>query len=120
MNSCLLVNIPGLAAHRERVSEPRPFDRVAVERMLRKAIGLLESYYPTGALEWLREMRPEIINFLKACEREVDAAVLTEDMRRVRQALRRYVEAHQRAFRIYQSRDTQGELLVTRAVNRDH
>ncbi len=112
MNTGLLANIPGLSAHHEEVPQSHNFDRKAVERLVRDAVGLLESYYPAGALAWLEEIRPEVTHFLKKCEGEIDAAVLTEDMGRVRKTLTRYVEAHRRAFKIYQGRDAQEEHFV--------
>ncbi len=98
----LLSAIPGLSRHQ---SEPvRPvFDLDRAVRLIGEAQELLAGYYPAGALEWLRQMRPDVSAFLKQCERELDAAAAVEDMPVLSRALDRYVEAHRRAFAIYEA-----------------
>ncbi len=110
----LLENCPGLQAHQVEVPEAKPFDREKAYRLVRDAVSLLGSYYPAGALEWLRENRPDVTRFLKETEAELDRAVLDGDMAAFARTLEVYTRSHQRAFRIYEERppvvEAQGEM----------
>lgn len=108
--SGLLSNIPGLAAHQVQVPEVTPeparsdFDREAAFRLVSDAVSLLASFYPAGALEWLRENRPDVIRYLTEAEIALDMAILAEDITQFRVVLEEYVKYHRKAFKIYEER----------------
>lgn len=103
----LMSAIPGLAMHKTTVPDPPPppaFDREKADSLMREAISLLCSFYPVGAMEWLRENRPDAVKHLEESMAEIDAAVLAEDIKAVTAALERYVKFHQRAFELFEQR----------------
>ena len=114
--SGLISNIPGLAAHRVAVPvAASPFDRERAIRLTGDAVSLLSSYYPAGALEWLKENRPDVDRYLREAEQDLDESIEREDLPRFTKALEIYIKRHQRGFEIFNERppvmEVQGELL---------
>lgn len=122
----LLSKIPGLSRHQARdVDQPLPmdvppsrFDRLWADRMMANALAEVDAAYSPGALAWLADNRPDVSAFLREATHEVCNAVLAEDGPRVTTAVERFVEAHKRAFKIFEARpsiievDSQLELLA--------
>lgn len=101
----LLDAIPGLAAHQSEPAGAEPeFDLELAYRLIKEAQGLVGSMYPDGALEWLRQNRPEVVKYLGDAGNEVDAAVLAGDMARFRRSLDLWAVAHRKAFAVYNER----------------
>lgn len=103
--SGLLNAIPGLARHQSTASAPvKDFDLERACRLVDDATALLTNDYPAGALEWLRQNRPDVARYLKECERDLDAVLMAEDMAQLPKVLDRYVDAHRRAFKVFEAR----------------
>ncbi len=98
----LMQSIPGLSKHETVV--PPSLDSRKASRLIREAISLLSSYYPTGALEWIREERPDLYAKLREAERTVDEVAKGDEVGPLRKALDEYVTAHRRAFSAYEGR----------------
>lgn len=102
----LLSAIPGLAMH--QVATPAlvapAFDRERASRLMRDAISLLNSFYPAGAMEWLRLNRPDVSKELEGTMADIDAAVLVEDLPAVTATLDKFVKYHRKAFSIFEGR----------------
>lgn len=97
-------NIPGLSRHRtgqQVQAQASEFDRPRVEKLIADAVDLLNGYYPAGALEWVRNNRPDLADTLRDKARAIDAAVVKEDLPTVRRALTVYVDAHRQAFDLF-------------------
>lgn len=101
----LLDAIPGLATHQaEPVAVIPEFDRQRADSLIRDAYSMASSMYPDGALEWLRENRPDVVRYLEECEAGVDAAVLAGDQAVFEKALGLWSAAHRKAFFIFLER----------------
>ncbi len=118
----LLSAMPGLSVHETIVAvtpvkEPtRSFDLDKAVKLLREGLVLVNSFYPPGALEWLRENRPDIAKQLKADWKDIDLAIKAEDMSKATLAAELCIRHHRKAFDIFLSRppviEVQGELLA--------
>lgn len=101
----LLGNIPGLAAHQIQIPTAKlPFDHEKAVRLVSDAVGLLNSFYPAGALEWIQVNRPDIPRYLKESEAALDQSIENGDQEAFAKALDLYTERHRRAFTIYNER----------------
>lgn len=83
---------------------PTRFDRRWADRLISNALADVDAAYQAGALEWINTNRPDVAGFLRETILEIDAAVTAEDGPRVTTAVERFVEAHKRAFRIFEAR----------------
>jgi len=99
----LLNAIPGLKKHQTETAAPA-FDREKAGRLIRDALSLISSFYPEGALEWLRASRPDITAVLKECSDAIDTAVLTDNSVAFSSALERFIKLHRQAFELYAER----------------
>ena len=114
----LLSAIPGLSAHEMKIPTAPiiPFDRDKAVQILRDGISLINSFYPDGALEWLRENRPDITRQLKADFKAIEQAIMDEDRKKVSGAVEVCIKHHRRAFEIFEVRppviEVQGDLLA--------
>lgn len=112
--SGLSSRIPGLAMHRtEAPARVEESPEAVIERLLRDAIATVGNEHPHGALQWLRERRVDVFDFLRKVEAEVDAAAESKDVDRLRKALQPYLEGYRRAFALFNARpaeDAQGGL----------
>lgn len=108
----LLSKIPGLSRHQAlEIDQPLPmstpptyFDRRWADRLIGNALADVDAAYAAGALDWIHTNRPDVAAFLRETILEIDAAVTAEDGPRVTTAIERFVEAHKRAFRIFETR----------------
>lgn len=113
----LLAAIPGLSAHETSVPPPAlpPFDRDKALQLLRDGVSLINSFYPTGAMEWLREHRTDVITILNADYARIEQSILAEDRTKVAVSVELLIKHHRRAFEIYEARppviEIQGDLL---------
>lgn len=111
----LLAAMPGLAAHETAIPAPA-FDVDRAHQMLRDGLSLVNSFYPPGAMEWLRENWPDIPKQLKADWKAICQAIKAEDMPAVSAAAELCVKHHRKAFEIYAGRppsiEVQGDLLA--------
>lgn len=81
--------------------------------LMREALRKLEQFYPAGAMEWLREFRPELVENLRESQRLADAAISDGDLDASRRSLSVVVDEHRRAFDVFRSRaavDVMGDL----------
>lgn len=100
-----LSSLPGLEAHRIVPEEKKPvFDHERAVRLVSDAVSLLESLYPQGGMEWLRENRRDVIDHLKAAEARLDKAAAGEELAEFTAALKHYTESYKRAFEVYNGR----------------
>jgi hypothetical protein len=100
-----LSSLPGLETHRIVPEEKTPaFDNERAVRLVSDAVSLLESLYPAGGLEWLRENRRDIIDHLKAAAERLDNAAAGEKLAEFTAALKHYTESYKRAFEVYNGR----------------
>lgn len=106
----LLANIPGLARH-EALAIPLPmsvpptrFDRAWADRLISAAVLDIDAAYRPGALEWVRENRPDVAAYLRDASLAVCEAVNAEDGPLVTAAVDRFVEAHRRAIKLFEAR----------------
>jgi len=96
--------IPGLAAHRIDIPKAPAFDQDAAALLVGDAVSIIASLYPAGALEWLRDNRPDVAKHLREAADTMDAAANGTDRAALVVAIERWVEFHRKAFSIYQSR----------------
>ena len=112
--SGLAEKIPGLAAHRIDVPKAPAFDQAAASLLVGDAVSIISSLYPAGALEWLRENRPDVAKHLREAADSMDLAANGTNRAVLVVAIERWVEFHRKAFEIYLSRppviDHQGGL----------
>lgn len=107
-------SIPGLQKFKET---PAPlFDIDKAVKLLREGLVLVNSFYPPGAMEWLRENRPDIPKQLKADWKAIDQAINDEDMTAASVAAELCIKHHRKAFEIFEGRppviEVQGDLLA--------
>lgn len=111
----LLNNLPGLGRHSTptAVKTPPPFDYALVERRVREAWLWIDQRYPSGALPWIRQYRPEVAAFLREQDLLLDAECQRENMSSFVNVLDVWQKAYLRAFAVYQDaqNDLQGSLL---------
>ena len=86
------------------------FDQVRAMRLVADAVGLISSFYPDGALGWLRENRPDVMRYLTAAEIALDMAIVNENGPELTVALEKYVQYHQRAFKVFETRPPVAEV----------
>jgi hypothetical protein len=100
-----LSSLPGLEAHRIMPDEKRPaFNHEKAARLVSDAVSLLESLYPPGGIEWLRENRRDVISHLKEIETCLDKAIEAGDLAAFTKALDLYTRSYQKAFEVYNAR----------------
>ena len=93
-------NIPAVRQFQTMVA-PAPFDRDRAIQVLRDGISLINSFYPAGAMEWLRDNRPDVIRQLKADFLAINSAIHEEDRLKVTVAVELCIKHHRRAFEIF-------------------
>jgi len=109
--------IPGLAMHRtsrhpSTQSSPSRDPQRAFE-MLRETMRRIEAFYTSGALEWIRSHRAELVAEMKRIEAQFDASISDGDLQATRGHLEAYVELNQQACAAFSScgaSDAQGAL----------
>jgi hypothetical protein len=100
-----LSSLPGLAAHRIVPEEKKPaFNHEKAYRLVCDAVSLLASLYPAGALEWIKENRPDIEKCLKEYRQNLDVTSQGDDVGAFTKALGFFVEGHKKAFQVYEAR----------------
>jgi len=110
-------NIPAVRQFKaSTVSDPSSFDREKAMQLLRDGMSLINSFYPAGALEWLRENRPDVMRHLKDDRRAINQAIQDEDYAAVVAVVETSIKHHRQAFAIYEARppviEVQGDLLA--------
>jgi hypothetical protein len=114
----LLSAIPGLSAHEMKIPAAPIilFDRDKAVQILRDGISLINSFYPAGAMEWLRENRPDVIKQLKSDLLAIEQAISNEDHSKVSVTIELGIKHHRRAFELFELRppviEVQGDLLA--------
>lgn len=114
----LLSAIPGLSRHETRVppAMPETFDRDKALRLLRDGMSMINSFYPPGAMEWLREKRPDVVKQLKADVADIEKAIMGEEISKVALSVETCIKHHRKAFEIFEARppvmEVQGDLLA--------
>ena len=101
--------LTGLKGHQIELPPPPsveaiPFDQAKVGRLMADATSIIESYYPAGAMDWLIANRPDVYQHLQEREKLVDEAYQAENLDEVVKLLQKYVDAHQRAFKVFEAR----------------
>ena len=95
---------------------PVPFDRDKAFQLLRDGISLINSFYPAGAMEWLREHRPDVVKQLKVDFKNIEQCILDEERTKVAICVELCINHHRRAFEIFEARppviDVQSDLLA--------
>lgn len=86
------------------------FDREQAESLMRDLNDSIGAEYPTGALEWLRKERKEVIKSLFSLEQAVDAAYLAEDIPEFKKALDLLKRSYLKAFKMFTDRQSGGEV----------
>ena len=79
------------------------FDHDRAWQRINDARSSIASGFSVGAMEWLQE-QPKILGYLKSAEAAVDQAFLAANEDKLIQVLEKWVEAHKRAWEIYESR----------------
>lgn len=83
---------------------PVEFDLVQADALLRDLNNTIGGEYPTGAMEWLRTERMDIIASLHGMEQQVDAAYLAEDMAELAAKVDLLRRSYLKAFGLFLSR----------------
>jgi len=108
-------NIPAVRQFQAVAAHP-PFDLDRAVQVLRDGVSLINSFYPDGAMEWLRDKRPDVVRQLKADFLAINSAIHEEDRLKVVVAVELCIKHHRKAFEIFAVRppviDVQGDLLV--------
>ncbi len=111
----LLAAMPGLSKHETNIPKP-VFDIDRASKLLREGLVLVNSFYPPGAMEWLRENRPDVVKQLKQDWKDIDLAIKAEDMKAATLAAETCIKHHRKAFEIFEGRppviEIQGDLLA--------
>jgi hypothetical protein len=111
----LLSAMPGLSKHETNIPVV-PFDIEKATRLLKDGLALINSFYPPGAMEWLRENRPDLAKQLKADWKDIDRAINAEDMKSATLTAETCIKHHRKAFEIFEGRppsiEIQGDLLA--------
>lgn len=111
-------NITGLQKFKDQPAAPAPpaFDVDKAHQLLRDGLSLVNSFYPAGAMEWLRDTRPDIPKQLKADWKAICAAIDAGDIVAVSSAVEVCIRHHRKAFEIFEGRppviEVQGDLLA--------
>ena len=66
-----------------------------------EALKLISRRYPPGALDWLKDNKPDVIAQIKDAERAIDAAILSDDAKPFPVALERFITLHTSGFKAY-------------------
>jgi hypothetical protein len=77
------------------------FDKDRACDLIGDALKLIRSRYPAGAMEWLRQYRPETIKQIKAVEAEMDAAVLGGKHLSFPITLSEFINLHVQGFKAF-------------------
>jgi len=100
----------------QKFHSPPVFDIDKAVKLLHEGLVLVNSFYPPGAMEWLRENRPDIAKQLKSDWKAIDLAIKAEDMQAATSAAELCIRQHRKAFDIYLARppiiEVQGDLLA--------
>lgn len=108
-------NIPAVRQF-QAASAPQPFDRDKAFQILRDGVSMINSFYPVGAMDWLRTNRPDVVKQLKADYRNIDQAIHNEDRTAVSVSVELCIKHHRKAFEIFEARppviDVQGDLMA--------
>jgi len=88
----------------ETMNDPKRFDLIKAQQEIADAYSLIMSKCPTGALDWIADNRPDILDHLKQAEKAVDFAFKTEDSVQLTKNLAGWHRFHLRAFDIFEGR----------------
>ena len=83
---------------------PQKMDPAKVEMMIRDAYSIITSQYPTGALEWIAEHRPDMSKTMKQAATSVDSFALGEDLSAFTESLETWSKSHLEAWEAFKSR----------------
>ena len=91
------------------------FDRDKACELVSHTLRLISSRYPTSALEWLEQNRPDMLKPIKAAEVDIDAAILGDKHLSFPLALGAFVNGNMAAFDLYSKRVVTQPALFPRA-----